>query len=106
MSLEPFTYFGYADGASHGSQDISSATWVIFTPDNQVLSSGCYFLGPTTNNVAEYRATIDLLVEANTLGIQQIIIKLDSQLVVSQLNGQYQVHNPIFLRNFLRVHIL
>ena len=70
MSLEPSTYLGYADGASHGSRNIASAAWVIFTLDNQVLSSEGSFLGPATNNVAEYSVTIDLLVDTNTLGIQ------------------------------------
>ena len=87
MSLEPFTYLGYADGANHGSRNIASAAWVIFTPDNQVLSLGGSFLGNATNNVAEYSATIELLVKAKTLGIQRITVKLDSKLVVSQLNG-------------------
>ena len=71
MSLETFTYLGYVDGASHGSQNIASITWVIFTPKNQVLSSGGSFLGPATNNVAEYSASIELLaVKDTTLGIQ------------------------------------
>ena len=88
MSLEPFTYLGYTDGANRGSWRISSTAWVIFTLENQVLISGGSFLRLAANNVAEYSATIELQVEANTLGIQQITIKLESQLV-SQLNGQY-----------------
>ena len=70
MTLETFTYFRYVDGVIHGYRNIASTAWVIFTPDNQVLSSVGSFLGPTTNNVVEYSATIELLVEANTLGIQ------------------------------------
>ena len=70
MSLELFTYLGYADDGIHGSWNIASIAWVIFTPNSQVLSSGGSFLGPATNNVAEYSMTIDLLFEANTLGIQ------------------------------------
>ena len=106
MSLETFTYLEYVGGASRGSQNIASTAWVIFTPDNQVLSLGGSFLGPVTNNVAEYSTSIELLIEANTLGIQRITVKLDSQLVVSQLNGRYQVRDPILFRNFLRVHLL
>ena len=101
MSLETFTYLGYVDGANSNSQNIASTTWVIFTPNNQVLSLGGSFLGPVTNNVTEYSTTIELLVEANTLGIQQITVKLDSKLVVSQLNDQYQVSDPIMFRKFL-----
>jgi hypothetical protein len=31
---------------------------------------------------------------------------LDSQLVVSHLNGLYHIHDPVLLRWFLRVHLL
>ena len=106
MSLEPFTFLGYVDGANHGSWSITSTAWVIFTPSSQVLSSGGSFLGLVTNNVAEYSTSIELIVKANTLVIQQIIIKLDSQLVVYQLNGHYQVRDPILFRNILRVCLL
>ena len=101
IPLEPFTYLGYADGANHGSWSIASTAWVIFTPENQVLSLGGSFLGPAANNVAEYSASIVLLFKANNLSIQRIIVKPNSQLVVSQLNDQYQVLDPIMFRNFL-----
>ena len=85
---------------------LASAAWVKFTHDNQFLSSGGSFIGPVTNNVVEYNTSIELLIEANTLGIQQIIVKLDSQLVISHSNGQYQDQNSILFRKFLRVHLL
>ena len=40
------------------------------------------------------------------LGIRELVVKLDSQLVVLQLNGKYSDRNPQFLRMYLRVHIL
>ena len=39
-------------------------------------------------------------------GITHLEVRLDSQLVVSQLNGDYQVRNPTFLRQFLHVRLL
>ena len=39
-------------------------------------------------------------------GITQLEVKLDSQLVVSQLNQAYQVWNPILLCQFLQVRLL
>ena len=87
MYLSGLSHFSskqeYADGANHGSQNIASITWVIFTRENKVLSLGGSFLGLVTNNVAEYSTSIELLVEANTRGIERVIIKLDSELVVS-----------------------
>ena len=63
-------------------------------------------LGPTSNNVVEYRAVIELLWDALSRGITQLEVRLDSQLVVSQLNQAYQVRNPILLRQFMKVKLL
>ena len=106
MTLETFNYLGYANDANYGSWNIASIAWEIFTPGNKVLSSGGTFLGFATINVAYDSTFIDLLVEASTLGIQWIIVKLDSQLFVSWLNSQYQVHDPILFRKFLWVFLL
>ena len=69
MTLLNFTYLEYVDGASHGSRNIASTTWIIFTLENQVLSSRGSLIEHATNNVVEYNVSIELLVEANTLGI-------------------------------------
>jgi ribonuclease HI len=71
-----------------------------------VVSSGGIFLGPTTNNMAEYHAVIRILTQASSLGISCIIVNLDSQLVVYQLNRIYAIHNPILLRLHLQVRRL
>ena len=63
-------------------------------------------LGPAYNNVAEYRAVIELLWDALSRGITQLEVRLDSQLVVSQLNRVYQVRNPTLLRQFMQIHLL
>ena len=68
------------------------------------LQSVC--LGRATNNVAEYSAVLELLTEAVNLGIHELLVYLDSQLVVSQLNGHYLVRNPHILRLYLRVRLL
>ena len=38
--------------------------------------------------------------------ITQLEVRLDSQLVVSQLNRAYQVRNPILLRQFMQIRLL
>ena len=63
-------------------------------------------LGPTTNNVAEYSAVLELLNEAVNLGIHALLVYLDSQLVVLQLNGHYSVRNPSILCLYLRIRLL
>ena len=56
--------------------------------------------------MAEYRAIIELLWDAFSCGITQLEVRLDSQLVVSQLNRSYQVRNPILLCQFMQVRLL
>jgi ribonuclease HI len=106
MSSESEVFIGYADGASWHTRRLASAAWVIFTPRGQLLSSGGICLGDTTNNVAEYSAVIELLRDALSFGISHLRVYLDAQLVVSQLNRVYRVHDPTLHRRFLRVRLL
>ena len=71
-----------------------------------MLSSGGICLGNTKNNVVEYSAVIELLRDALSLGISCLRVYLDAQLVVSQLNRIYHVHDPTLHRRFLRVCLL
>jgi ribonuclease HI len=106
MSSDSEVFVGYADSASRHTWRLSSAAWVIFTPQGQLLSSGGICLGDTTNNVTEYSAVIELLCDALSLGISHLWVYLDAQLVVSQLNRVYRVHDPTLHRRFLRVRLL
>ena len=81
MSSERF--IGFADGASCHTCNLASAAWVIYSPSGQLVASGGIYLGPASNNVAEYRAVIELLWDALSHGITQLEVRLDSQLVVS-----------------------
>jgi len=106
MSMESSTYIGFVDGASRHTQHSASAAWVIYTPMGQVLSSGGVCLRPSSNNVVEYSAIIELLRDAISHGVLSLEVRLDSELVVSQLNGLYHVRDPTLLRRFLRVRLL
>ena len=61
----------------------ASAAWVIYTPMGHVLSSGGVCLRPSSNNVAEYSAVIELLRDAISHGVLSLEVRLDSELVVS-----------------------
>ena len=50
-------------------------------------------IGRTTNNQAEYRALIAALEKAVSLGARRADIRLDSELVVRQVQGRYRVKN-------------
>ena len=62
MSVEWFVGFAY--GASRHTCNLALATWVIYSPSGQLVSSRGACLGPATNNVAEYRVVIELLWDA------------------------------------------
>ena len=96
MSTEWFV--GFVDGTTHHTCNLDLVKWVIYSSSWQLVASRGAFLGPTTNNVAEYRAVIDFLWDVALHGITHLEVRIDSQLVVSQLNGDYQVQNPTLLR--------
>ena len=106
MSNYSDTYVGYADGASRSTRNLSSAAWAIFDPSGELVSFRGVCIGRSTNNIAEYSALIELLSDTIAHGIRQLIVRLDSQLVVLQLSGIYSVRNPAIYRMFLRVKIL
>jgi ribonuclease HI len=98
MSSDSEVFIGYEDSASWHTWRLSSAAWVIFTHQGQLLSSGGICLGDTTNNVAEYSAIIELLRDAFSWGISHLWVYLNAQLVVSQLNRVYRVQDPTLHR--------
>ena len=104
--MESSAYIGFTDGASLHTQNLAFASWVIYTPMGQVLSSGGICLRPSSNNVAEYSVVIELLQNSISHGVFFLEVHIDSQLVVSQLNGLYHIMDPTLLQIFLRVILL
>lgn len=106
MSTFPQNYIGFANGTSHSTRNLSSATWVIYLPSDKLVSIHGICLGQTTNNIVEYSAVIKLLSDAITFGIRCLIIRLYLQLVVLHLNNFYTVRSPSMLRIFLQDRLL
>jgi ribonuclease HI len=103
MSLFPSPYFGYANGSSHTSRNITFPDSVIISPTNDIVIFRGIYLGPATNNVLEYSVVIELLTKAPALGICHLIARLDFELVVSHLNSTYSIRHSILFRKYLRV---
>jgi len=82
------------DGASRGNPGPGAFAYVISSADRvPIEEKGC--LGHTTNNQAEYEALIRALERAAQLGIHhQLQIRMDSDLVVKQMRGEYRVKDP------------
>ena len=81
----------YTDGGSRGNPGPSAAGFVLLNLDGSVIREGGTYLGITTNNVAEYQAVYLALKESLEIGATTVDMRLDSQLVVNQMNGAYKV---------------
>jgi ribonuclease HI len=83
----------YVDGASRGNPGEAGAGAVIKDIEGNVIKRLKRSLGVTTNNVAEYKALILGLKEAQRLGCSRIRVFVDSELVVKHVKGEYRVKN-------------
>jgi ribonuclease HI len=80
----------YTDGAARGNPGPAAFAYIIQRdgqPDIEVKEC----LGQATNNVAEYTALLRALDHARALGGRRLTIFSDSELLVKQMNGEYQV---------------
>ena len=74
--------------------------------DGAVVAELSEFLGTATNNVAEYRALAMTLRRAKELGCQDVVVHMDSELIVRQLNGLYKVKDEKMLELYSEVRRL
>jgi ribonuclease HI len=93
----------YADGGSRGNPGEAACAAVITDADGAELLRRAKRLGKTTNNVAEYEGVLLALDLCRQLGAATVRLRLDSELVVRQINGRYRVKHPGLSRLFLRV---
>lgn len=85
----------FSDGGSRGNPGQSAIAYILEDPVRGiVLKEHKERIGVETNNVAEYRAVIEGLKAALHYQPNRLICHLDSELVVRQLNGEYQVKMP------------
>ena len=84
----------YADGGSRGNPGPAASGAVLYGEDGEVLEEIGTFLGVTTNNVAEWTGLLQGLKAALARGVDDIDVRLDSELVVRQLDGAYRVKHP------------
>lgn len=94
MSAEARLLILNADGGARGNPGPAGCGAVLRLPDGQVVAELKEYLGETTNNVAEYRGLLLGLRAAQERGASELEVRLDSELIVRQLNGQYKVKSP------------
>ena len=83
----------YTDGGARGNPGPAAAAYVLETDDGHVLAALGEAIGVATNNVAEYRALVAGLAKALELGVDDVEVVSDSELLVKQMNGEYRVKN-------------
>jgi ribonuclease HI len=84
----------YSDGAARGNPGLAGAGAVLVEPSGRVVERLGKFLGVQTNNYAEYMGLLLGLKRAKDLGVQEVEVFADSELMIRQLNGTYQVKSP------------
>lgn len=92
-----------ADGASRGNPGPAAIGATIKDENGLLLASVSQRIGRTTNNQAEYRALIAALEKAISLEARRVDIRLDSELVVRQVEGRYKVKKATLRPLYLRV---
>ena len=87
-------YTLYFDGGSRGNPGIGGCGYIIFNYLGDEVDSGCEFLGSNvTNNQSEYYGLINGLKYVDKAQLFPLHIKGDSQLVIKQIKGEYNVKN-------------
>jgi ribonuclease HI len=104
----------FTDGGARGNPGPAAAAYVLEAEDGTLLAAHAEAIGVATNNQAEYRALVAGLANAVELGVDELEVVSDSELVVKQMRGEYRVKNPALRelsleaarlgREFARIH--
>jgi probable phosphoglycerate mutase len=83
----------YTDGGARGNPGPAAYAFVLEAEDGTVLAAEGQAIGVATNNVAEYSALVAGLERAVELGLDDVEVISDSELLVKQMVGEYRVKN-------------
>lgn len=96
----------YSDGGSRGNPGEAACAAIVQDADGNNLLRRAERIGKATNNVAEYRGVIMALELCQQLGAANVSLRIDSELIVKQLQGAYRVKHPDLKPLYERVRIL
>jgi ribonuclease H / adenosylcobalamin/alpha-ribazole phosphatase len=83
----------YTDGGARGNPGPAAYAYVLEDLDGTAIASHGERIGVATNNVAEYRGLVAGLEKALALGVRELEVVSDSELMVKQMRGEYKVKN-------------
>lgn len=96
----------YTDGGARNNPGPAGAGIVIVDGEKKIELKK--YLGERTNNSAEYEALILALQEAKKRGLaaREIEVRMDSELIVKQINDEYQIKEETLWPQYMKVHNL
>lgn len=94
------------DGGARGNPGPAGIGVVFSSPSGETITKYKKFIGEATNNTAEYMALIMALEKAKDFESEEIECRLDSELVVKQLTGEYRVKDINLKKLFSEVQNL
>ena len=92
----------WTDGGARGNTGPAAYAYVLEDEEGDVVAAHGEAIGVATNNVAEYSALIAGLEKAVELGVAELEVISDSELMVKQMRGEYKVKNDALRELSLR----
>ena len=83
----------FTDGGARGNPGPAAYGYVLESEDGHVLAAHGEAIGRATNNVAEYSGLVAGLAKAADVGVRELEVVSDSELLVKQMRGEYKVKN-------------
>ncbi len=93
----------YSDGGARGNPGPAAIAFIIQSETGATLRKDASYIGFCTNNQAEYKALSAALESAAELKPDSVTCYSDSELIVKQINGRYNVKNKELKELWLRV---
>lgn len=98
----------YTDGGARGNPGPAGIGAVIADAKGKTLKEISEYIGKATNNFAEYEALVRAFEEAHKLFGEKlknmhVEVRMDSELIVRQMQGVYKVKEPALKEQFARV---
>jgi ribonuclease HI len=94
----------WTDGGARGNPGPAAYAYVLEDEEGNALAAHGEAIGVATNNVAEYSALIAGLEKAVELGVRELEVISDSELMVKQMRGEYKVKNEALRQLSLQAH--
>src|SRR3989344_6112317 len=98
----------FTDGGARGNPGPAGAGVVAYEGSKKIFELKKFLGERQTNNWAEYEALILALTEAKRRGLAKraIEVRMDSELIVKQMNGEYQVKEETLWPQYMKAHNL